>query len=61
MSEANTPEIRWESRGDYYDIKTAISAICKAEKLKPEDPLIHRSAAMIYAAVGDFKTAKKHL
>jgi len=24
MSEANTPEIRGESRGDYYDIKTAI-------------------------------------
>ncbi len=44
-----------------YDIKTALSAIDKAEKLKPNDPLIHRSATMIYAALGDFNTAKKHL
>ena len=44
-----------------YDIKTALSAIDKAEKLNPRDPLIHRSAAMIYAAVGDFTTSKKHL
>ena len=44
-----------------YDIKTALSAIDKAEKLKPDDPLIHRSATMIYAALGDFNTAKKHL
>ncbi len=44
-----------------YDIKTAIAAISKAETLKPKDPLIHRSMAMIYAAVGDFETAKKHL
>lgn len=43
-----------------YDIKTALAAIEKAEKLKPEDPLIHRSAAMIHAAVGDITTAKKH-
>ncbi|MBP9692404.1 MAG: hypothetical protein KBD90_03630, partial [Alphaproteobacteria bacterium] len=44
-----------------YDIKTAVSAIDKAEKLKSEDPLIQRSAAMIHAALGDFSTAKKHL
>ena len=43
-----------------YDIKTAITAIAQAEKLKPKDPLIHRSAAMIHAAVGDFPTANKH-
>lgn len=43
-----------------YDIQTALGAIKKAEKLKPEDPLIHRSAAMIYAALGDIETAKKH-
>lgn len=43
-----------------YDIKTALAAIRKAEKLKPEDPLIQRSAAMMYAAVGDFKNAKTH-
>lgn len=43
-----------------YDIKTALSAIKKAEKLKPGDPLIQRSAAMIYAAIGDFKNAEKH-
>ncbi|HUX79229.1 MAG TPA: hypothetical protein VMW10_05735, partial [Alphaproteobacteria bacterium] len=43
-----------------YDIKTALSAISKAEKLKPNDPLIHRSATMIYASLGDFKAAKKH-
>gem|GEM_PF-2592063 len=44
-----------------YDIKTALSAIDKAAKLNSKDPLIHRSAAMIYAAVGDFTTSKKHL
>lgn len=43
-----------------YDIKTALSAIRQAEKLKPNDPLIQRSAAMIYAAVGDFPAANKH-
>lgn len=43
-----------------YDIKTALSAIKKAEKLSPSDPLIHRSAAMIYAALGDFPAARKH-
>jgi len=44
-----------------YDAKTAISAIDKAVKLKPDDPRVHRSATMIYASLGDFKTAKKHL
>lgn len=44
-----------------YDIKTAVSAIDKAETLKSDDPLIQRSAAMIHAALGDFSTAKKHL
>jgi Tfp pilus assembly protein PilF len=44
-----------------YDIKTALSAIDKAEKLNPDDPLVQRSAAMIHAALGDFKAAKKHL
>lgn len=43
-----------------YDIKSAVAAIRKAEKLKPDDPLIQRSAAMLYAAVGDFETAEKH-
>jgi len=43
-----------------YDIKSALAAIKKAEKLKPGDPLIQRSAAMMHAAVGDFKTAEKH-
>ena len=44
-----------------YDIETALAAIDKAVKLKPEDPLINRSAAMIHAALGDLTTAKKHL
>jgi tetratricopeptide (TPR) repeat protein len=44
-----------------YDLKTALFAIEKADKLKGSDPLIHRSATMIYAALGDFKNAKKHL
>jgi Flp pilus assembly protein TadD len=44
-----------------YDAQTALSAIDRASKLKPEDPRIHRSATMIYASLGDFKTAKKHL
>jgi general secretion pathway protein D len=44
-----------------YDLKAAFAAIQKAEKLNPEDPLIHRSAAMICAAMGDFEAAKKHL
>ncbi|MBY0501778.1 MAG: hypothetical protein K2P93_07240 [Alphaproteobacteria bacterium] len=43
-----------------YDIKTALSAIDRAGKLKPNDPLIHRSASMIHAALGDFNTAQKH-
>ena len=43
-----------------YDIKTALSAIDKANKIKPDDALIHRSAAMIHAAVGDFNTSQKH-
>ncbi len=44
-----------------YDLKTALFAVERAEKLKSDDPLIHRSATMIYAALGDFKNAKKHL
>lgn len=59
----NDPDLMHEfAAASYYayDIKTALAAIRKAEKLKPSDPLIHRSAAMIYAAVGDFKTAEKH-
>jgi Flp pilus assembly protein TadD len=43
-----------------YDIKTALSAIDRAGKLKPDDPLIHRSATLIHAALGDFNTAQKH-
>ncbi len=43
-----------------YDIKTALASIRKAEKLKPQDPLIQRSAAMMHAAAGDFKEAEKH-
>ena len=43
-----------------YDIKSALASIKKAEKLKPEDPLIQRSASMMYAAAGDFKNAEKH-
>ena len=43
-----------------YDIKSAFGAIQKALKLKPEDPLIHRSAAMMYAAMGDFKNSETH-
>ncbi|OJW50582.1 MAG: hypothetical protein BGO67_05770 [Alphaproteobacteria bacterium 41-28] len=43
-----------------YDVKTALFAIDRAQKLKPNDPLINRSATMIYAALGDFDTAKKH-
>lgn len=44
-----------------YDLKTALASIEKALELQPEDPLIHRSATMIYAALGEFNTAKKHL
>lgn len=43
-----------------YDVKTALAAIKKALELKPKEPLIQRSAAMIYAALGDFKAAEKH-
>lgn len=43
-----------------YDIKTAVASIKRAEKLKPDDPLIQRSAAMMHAAIGDFKAAEKH-
>ena len=43
-----------------YDIKTALAAIRQAAEIKPEDPLVQRYAAMIYAAVGDFKSAGKH-
>jgi len=44
-----------------HDIKTALVAIDKAVKIKPEDPLVNRSAAMIHASLGDFETAKKHM
>jgi len=44
-----------------FDAKTAVSAIEKARKLKPDDPLVHRSATLIHAALGNFETAKKHL
>ncbi|MBS0272270.1 MAG: hypothetical protein JSR85_06450 [Proteobacteria bacterium] len=44
-----------------YDLKTALVAVEKAIKLKPGDPLAHRSAAMIYAALGDFTNAQKNL
>lgn len=44
-----------------YDLQTALSAIDKAIKLKPNDPLVNRSASMIYAALGDFNKSKKHL
>ncbi|EKE09817.1 MAG: hypothetical protein ACD_16C00103G0003 [uncultured bacterium] len=44
-----------------YDIRSALKGIEKAAQLKPDDPLIHRSATMIYAALGDFKSAKGHL
>lgn len=44
-----------------YDAQTALSAIAKASKINPDDPRIHRSATMIYASLGDFKTAKTHL
>ncbi|MDI9635451.1 hypothetical protein QPK87_21155 [Kamptonema cortianum] len=43
-----------------YDIRSALKGIEKAAQLKPDDPLIHRSATMIYAALGDFNTAKTH-
>lgn len=59
----NDPDLMHEfAAASYYayDIKSALAAIQKAEKLKPDDPLIQRSAAMMYAAVGDFKTAEKH-
>ena len=59
----NDPDLMHEfAAASYYayDIKSAIAAIRKAEKLKPDDPLIQRSAAMMHAAVGDFKTAEKH-
>ena len=64
LKKPNDPELLHElAAASYYayDIKTAVSAIDKAEKLKPEDPLVHRSAAMIHAAIGDFDTAQKHL
>ncbi len=44
-----------------HDVKTALVAIDKAVKLKPNDPLINRSAAMIHAALGNFTTAQKHI
>lgn len=43
-----------------YDIRSALKGVEKAAQLKPDDPLIHRSATMIYAALGDFNTAKAH-
>ncbi|MBX9621067.1 MAG: hypothetical protein K2X28_03410 [Alphaproteobacteria bacterium] len=43
-----------------YDIRSALKGIEKAAQLKPGDPLIHRSATMIYAALGDFNAAKTH-
>ena len=43
-----------------YDLRTALAAITKASKLNPKDPLISRSATMIYASIGDFKTAQKY-
>lgn len=43
-----------------YDIKSALSAIEQARKLRPNDPLIHRSSAMIYAALGQKEAAEKH-
>jgi Tfp pilus assembly protein PilF len=43
-----------------YDIRSALKGVEKAAQLKPNDPLIHRSATMIYAALGDFNTAKAH-
>ncbi len=44
-----------------YDLKTALASIDKAISLNPNDALAHRSASMIYAALGDFNTSKKHL
>jgi len=59
----NDPDIMHEfAAASYYayDLKSALSAIRQVEKLKPGDPLVQRSAAMIYAAAGDFKKAEKH-
>ena len=42
-----------------YDIKTAYYAIKRAQELKPNDPLILRSSAMILAATGEKDAARE--
>ncbi|MEB3702874.1 Putative PEP-CTERM system TPR-repeat lipoprotein [Candidatus Bealeia paramacronuclearis] len=43
-----------------YDAKTALAAIDQAIKIDPKNPLAHRSAAMIHAALGDMDIARQH-
>lgn len=59
----NDPELLHElATTSYYayDIKTAFCSIEKARKLRPDDPLIQRSSAMIYAALGKQEDAEKY-